>query len=186
MRRIIEAGHYYAAKGPTQWSVRGWEILERVATSDDQTMIFIDDVHALDEMSDFEREEPPRFFTPNAHYCVKESSTEAPARESLEMLKVLPVKRSRARKQNGGEAWYCSGGALTNSQGVPLCVLYDTGLTLLKSRLGFCQGINILPIQYRTEQEHLLRIIKKILPDFSLTIILFDLNGGVWEFNNAA
>lgn len=46
-KRIIEASHYYVAKGPTVWSVVGWKILESMKRAGDATILFIDDIHEL-------------------------------------------------------------------------------------------------------------------------------------------
>ena len=180
-RRIIEAGHYYAAKGPTQWSQIGWEILERIRTPRDASMLFVDDFHALEDVSECERHLDNVPFDPNPDVLVREACLSAESAEVLWRLKELPRKR-RART-NGNGKWYCSGFPITGEDGQPLCVLLDAGLTLRKQQLGFGEGVNIVPCFYEEEQRQLLRLVGKAIPDFSMVVILFDLDGRSWEMN---
>ncbi len=174
MNRIIEAGHYYAVKGPTAWSQVGWEIASRMREKDDRTVLFVDDIHGLQNVARDERELAVIDFHPDADFFLCESEIVPDAFEILDILKNLP-RKCRARSNNG--MWFCSGARLTNSSDTPLCVLLDLGLTLRKKRLGFSHGVNVLPYFYRTEQQMLLRLIHKALPDFCLTVILYDLAG---------
>ncbi len=181
--RILEAGHYYSVKGSTMWSVVGWEIMLRMRANGDKTMLFIDDIHCLSDVSADEIRLPKMEFDPNADLVVLESAIVAKAWEFLELLKKLPKKR-RARSNSG--RWFCSGFPLVTKSGMPNCVLLDVGLTLLKSELGFREGVNILPKFYEEQQRKLLRLVAKALPSFRLRIILYDLEGKFWELKDKA
>ncbi|OGY81016.1 MAG: hypothetical protein A3E60_03375 [Candidatus Kerfeldbacteria bacterium RIFCSPHIGHO2_12_FULL_42_13] len=180
MRRILEAGHYYCAKGPTQWAKVGWEIAKELAHNGDKTMLFIDDVHDISNVSVYEVDMPVISLGDcRPHYTIRESEVESQGLQILEQLKNIPSKKRRAELQ--GTVWYCSGAALTNGKGKPSCVLLDAGLSLVKQQFGFQSGINILPEFYQDQQEKLLRIVKKALPDFQLQVILYDLDGK-WHY----
>lgn len=179
MKRIIDAGHYYASHGPTYLSVLGWEIACDLKTKEDSLLLFIDDVHAINDLHPRERAELVVEFQPNAEFLIKESEVFFEAREVLERLKALP-KKKRA-KRNGEGKWFCSGATLTNESETPLCNLLDAGLSLRKLRMGFHRGINILPYFYEDQQRHLLRIIEKSLPEFSLSVVLFDEKRNHWQ-----
>jgi hypothetical protein len=180
MGKILEAGHYYLAKGPTLVAVAGWNILEKIRTPEDQTLLFIDDVHSIEDVHEEERDlSIISGFYPSVDYQVKESAVRVHALEVLEMLKAL--SNGKRAKQNGSGKWFCSGFPITDEEGNPLCVLLDAGLTLFKRQQGFKEGINILPYFYQSEQEQMLRVIRKALPDFSMKVILFDLSGKQWE-----
>jgi len=175
---IWEGGHYYEAKGPTQWSHESWKILTKYAASQDARLLFVDDVHALEDVHTFERELESFAFNPvpAPTHIVTESSVHGKALEALEQLKRLP-KRQRARKGRSG-AWYCSGFQLTKAGGdSPLCLLYDMGLTFLKRELGFTHAVNILPSFYEAEQRRLKKLVSRILPEFHLDVVLHDLEG---------
>lgn len=179
MGRILEAGHYYQAKGPTPWAHAGWKILESIRDPDDKTVLFVDDVHQYHEVPEAEKElVVTNSFNPPADYHFLESAVEPEALEVLEALKTLPNSK-RARVKDG--IWHCAGVRLTHKDGQPLCVLLDAGLTLVKHRLGFTEGINILPAHYQGEQERLRRLIRRAIPGFNLKVVLFDLEGGSWE-----
>ena len=181
--RILEAGHYYPAKGPTIWSVVGWEIMLGMRADNDTSMLFIDDVHDLGDVSPDEALLPKVEFNPNPDLVVLESEFVEKAWEFLELLKKLPRKR-RARNNSG--KWYCSGFPLVTKSGMPNCVLLDAGLTLLKSELGFLEGVNILPKFYEEQQTKLLRLVAKALPNFHLRVVLYDLDGKSWELEHKA
>jgi len=65
---------------------------------------------------------------------------------------------------------------LTNNLGEPLCLLLDAGLTLYKQSLGFKHAVNILPSFYAKEQDALLRLVNKAMPNFQLEVLLFTLD----------
>lgn len=180
--KILEAGHYYSIKGPTMWSVMGWKIMLSMRTNNDKSMLFIDDVHGLNDMSPAEVTLAEVDFNPEPDYKIFESSVVRKAWEVLNTLKTLPRKK-RVREKSG--IWYCSGFPLTNSR-KPNCVLLDAGLTLIKSELGFKKGVNILPKFYEEQQKKLLRLVTKALPNFCLHVVLYDLNGKFWNLNNKA
>lgn len=171
--RIIEAGHFYQAKGPTTFSELGWGILEKMHSDGDKSLLFIDDVHTLNDVSTDEINLPAVSFSPKADFIVMESAMRDWGFKFLELLKELP-KRKRARKYNGNGVWFCSGFPLTNEAGDPLCLLLDAGLTLYKQSLGCKTAINILPDFYQDEQERLLRLVKKAMPDFLLEVVFFN------------
>jgi len=176
--RILEAGHYYSAKGPTRWSLLGWEIMLNMRTDGDKSMLFIDNIHSLSDVPKEERELPKLTFNPEADFVVTESAVVPEAWEFLEILKALPQKKRT--KVNSGR-WYCSGFPLTTSSGAPNCVLLDAGLTLHKRELGFQEAVNILPMFYENEQRQLLRLVAKALPNFRLQVVLYDLAGNSWN-----
>lgn len=181
---ILEGGHYYKALGPTRWSLIGWRILESMKNSQDKTMLFIDDVHDIACVGKEERNLVVEEFSPEPKpdFVIMESCIYEEAEIVLERLKGLP-KKKRARIGSDGK-WFVSGFPLTQQDGFPLCVLLDAGLTLRKYMLGFTQGINILPCFYEEEQKNLLRILSKVIPDFSLQVILYDLEGNIWNLEN--
>jgi hypothetical protein len=178
--RIIEAGHYYQSKGPTEWSQVGWSVMQNVRAEEDKTMIFVDDFHTLKDVSQLETDLPVVDFHPHADYTVMESAMVEYARDALGILQNLP-KRRRART-NRLSRWYCSGFAITDNRERPLCLLLDLGLSLYKWRmLGFCEGINIVPCFYEEEQRRLCRLMAKAVPSFSLEVLLYDLRGKHWK-----
>lgn len=183
--RILEAGHYYLAKGPTLWSVVGWEIMKGMCSGSDKSMLFIDDVHNLDDVSADEAELPvvAASFNSEADFVILESQVKDKARDMLRILMSLPKKR---RPRLRGRIWYCSGFALNYDTGTYACTLFDAGLTLFKSQLGFREGVNILPKFYEEQQTKLLRLVQKALPDFRLRVVLYDLDGKSWELEHKA
>lgn len=180
--RILEGGHYYLENGPTKWSVIGWGILEKIKQPGDKTLLFLDDVHHGSAAANEERCLPTVEFNPHADFVVMESDVRPEAEEVLAALQKLPNKK-KARK-NGNGQWFMSGFPLTNDKGFPLCVLLDAGLTLRKRSLGFREGVNILPFFYEDEQKNLFRIIAKVIPDFHLEAVLFDLSGNFRSIKN--
>jgi len=177
--KIIEAGHYYQAKGPTVWSTTGWQIMEQIKSPGDQTLLFIDDIHHQKNMFTEEVSLPVVDFYPQPDYLVMESKVLGEAITILRILKGLS-KKKKARKGNNG-AWFCSGFPITTPLGDPICVLLDAGLTLKKQSFGFKEAVNILPLFYEQEQRMLLRLIAKAMPEFYLRVILFNLEGEFWE-----
>ncbi len=172
MRHIIEAGHYYQAIGPTIWSAIGWQLGQQMVQPGDATMLFIDDVHTADQAHPMERAaQRMHVFMPKPDYTVLESSVALEAKEALCMLYALPKKK---RPVEGGDGTvFCSGAPLVSAEGAYLCTLLDVGLTLRKSRLGFNYGVNILPDFYQAQQQPVLRLVQKILPEFNLRVVLF-------------
>lgn len=157
MSIIIEAGHYYQKKGPTIWSQVGWGLIElfietRYSEENTKRMLFIDDVHSIENVNASEIHLPNIEFNPKVDYLVFESSMNEFAFEILQKLTSDTLsKKSRARMHNGG-SWFCSGFPITHNNGNPKCVLLDAGLTLYKQKLGFDSGINIVPFFYEEEQ----------------------------------
>ena len=175
---IFEAGHYYAAKGPTQWSEMGWNILSTYTEQGDGRLLFIDDVHASDQLPSYERDLENIAFNPHPEptHTILESEVLEDAEEALKVLKILP-RRKRARKTGRGKVLRCSGFPLKNSKNEPTCLFLDIGLTWRKYKFGFTHAVNILPAFYESEQQHLYRIMRKALPQLTLDVILFDLDG---------
>lgn len=186
---LIEAGHYYEKKGPTIWSQIGWGLVELFLDNsqeehDIKRMLFIDNVHEITDVNPHESNLPNIEFNPKIDYLVLESKMNEFALKILAELQSIKLpKRSRARKQNGG-AWFCSGFPITHNDGRPKCILLDAGLTLYKQQLGFDTCINIVPFFYEEEQMQLLKIIKKAIPNFTLRVILYKLDGTYKEINN--
>ena len=182
MGRILESGHYYRAKGPTSWSVLGWEILSKLKQPGDFSLLFIDDVHKAHDVHHEERELPVVEFSPNADIEVLESRTHDEALEILQRL--LALSNGKRPKLGKDDRWYCSGFPLTNARGEPLCVLLDAGLTLLKSKIpGVESAVNILPCYYESQQRNLMRLVTKALPGFSLETVLYDSTGKFWTMH---
>jgi hypothetical protein len=180
MSNIIDAGHYYQSKGPTIWSALGWNLVQRIASSNDKLLLFIDDVHPVTDLHPLEQSAAVvETFKIEPDYIVLESAVRNEALEILNRLKQLPKKKGIKNGSNG--QWFCSGSSITDPAGNPLCSLLDAGLTLFKQRLGFISGINVLPFFYENQQRHLGHLVKKSIPDFSLTTILFDINGAYWS-----
>lgn len=180
MKKVIDAGHYYLAKGPTVWTRIGWDVGRKISSSNDKMMLFIDDVHSLEMMHPMESCADNIFdYCPAFDLQVRESEIFKESYEVLDSLKCLSKKKKAKMRRNG--QWYCSGFPLTKSNGDPLCALLDGGLTLHKYRMGFRAGINVLPFFYEPQQAHLLRIVKKAIPKFELRVFLFDDRGRYWE-----
>lgn len=179
MGRILEAGHYYAVKGPTIWSRMGWEILQKIQRQGDQTMLFIDDYHGLKELIEIERVSELADFPFHSDHIVYEASLFAEAERIFQMLMVLSSRRRPREKVDG--SWLLNGSIkLKYPSGKFSCVMLDAGLCLRKM-LIFSEAINVVPCHYEAEQRNLLVILKKVMLDFSLSIVLFDLNGKYWQ-----
>ncbi len=176
-KRIIEAGHYYSAHGPTDLSLLGVKIAKQVTTTEDVLCLFIDDHHKnppQNELSVPVADLDHKFFSLILH----ESNMLTPAYQLLEHLCSLP-KKKRAEKSKNGQ-YFCSGFAITTVDGVPLCVLLDAALTQIKHQMGFDEIINILPYHYEEEQKNLFRLLAKILPDgVKVTSLLFNEKGDI-------
>lgn len=168
----LEAGHYYQAKGATRWSTVGWSILARHALDGDERILFVDDVHTIEQVNKMERELPVVPFTPTPPptTIIYESEVRVEALEALEALKKLS-------KQSSNGKWYCGNHTLTKANGDPLCLLLDVGLSLRKYRLGYQMGINIVPHYYEAEQRALVDVLAKVAPDFEQVVYLHDLEG---------
>lgn len=182
MKVLYEAGHFYAAKGPTEFSVIGQNVLTRIIPvgANVEKMLFIDDVHGPQCVPEPEAELPVvEKFSPDFDFIVNESQVAPEAFEVLEILKKLPGKK-RARSKSGHH-YFFKDFAVTTPAGQPACVLYDAGLSLYKSRLGFGELVNILPEHYGAEQRNLLRLLKTGLPQICQRVILFDRNGSWHE-----
>ncbi len=174
-RRILEAGHYYKAKGPTAWSMIGWGVLEQLRQVDDVTMLFVDDFHELKDLDETEREADVVEFAPNPDYIVYEASQISNAKKVFEMLMALSAKRRPKQREDG--SWKLNGTIkLRYPSGKFTCVMLDAGLCLQKSAIA-SEAINVVPYYYESEQRSLLAILKKAMPDFSLQVVLFELNG---------
>jgi len=147
--KVIESGHYYSAKGPTAWSSVGWSILEKIRGPEDRTLLFVDDVHGLRDVSEREAILPNIDFSLNPDYLVLESEMMVPARGVLGRLQNLP-NGSRPRTNGDGVVKWRGFPILSRR---PHCVLLDAGLMLHKHRLGFSRALNILPNFYEEGTE---------------------------------
>lgn len=173
--RILESGHYYDSKGPTAWAAVGWGLLSMQMQSGDTSVLLVDDFHSIAEVNPDEVDLDVVEFSPDAHITVMESELLDHAIRALELLKELP-SRSRARLSNGSGAYFCSGAPLTKPDSSPTCLLYDLGFNLWKSERGLAI-VNILPVFYADEQQVLIRLTSKILPEVPISVILYDLSG---------
>lgn len=172
---LIEAGHYYLAKGPTLWSVVGMEIASKIKGTHDQMIIFLDDVHPLKDVQELEKDLPLiSGFNPQIDHTVLESDMVNPALTFLESLKQLPKKKVKQNKQG---KWFYEGFPLTTADGYPLCVLLDAGLSATKKSMGFNHIVNVLPYFYEKEQSNLKKMVNKIIPGLEISTVLFDLDG---------
>jgi hypothetical protein len=177
----MESGHYYQSKGPTAWAAVGWEILSRLKQDGDTSVLLVDDLHSIKDVNSAETHLEVVVFSPNTDFTIMESELLEPANRALELLKVLP-KRSRARASNGSGSYFCSGVPVTKPDGSPTCLLYDLGFNIWKSERGLAI-VNILPEFYVDEQQHLMRLTAKILPEVPISIILYDLSGRYRELH---
>ena len=169
MCRLIEAGHYYQAKGPTEWSLASWEIAQSMKQDGDALMLFIDDVHRLSEIHQAESLLPVVGFGFTADHTVLESSMTSPAMGVLKDLQAFSgadcsdrFKKSDRVRQDKDDRWRFKGHLLTHKKDEAACLLIDAALTLHKVRLGFTRLVNILPVYYKSEQEILIKLIKLI------------------------
>ena len=173
---VWEAGHYYLAKGPTQWTEAGWKLASCLAKPDDRRLLFIDDVHDIHDVHPDERALDVVAFHPDPEptHIMTESRALEHAETALENLRRLS-KRARARASGG--MLRCSGFALRTKDGLPTCLFYDLGLTWWKRELGATAAVNVVPHFYEDEQRRLLRLVRKAMPDFTLEVILHDTEG---------
>lgn len=180
-KKIIEAGHYYVAHGPTKWSLLGVDILNRLKTENDETMLFIDDFHGIENVSSHEINLEIIEFKFSPNHVVYESDMSNLAKEILIRLLNLP-RNKRVKVNNATGQYFLSGFPVTKKNGDPCCVLLDAALSLYKYKLGFNKIVNILPYFYSEEQLQLLKILSKIMPeDFNCEIHLFDENGAICD-----
>ena len=168
--RIIEACHYYLSVGFTENAQAGLKEALAIKQEGDSLMLFIDDVHT-EEQAPLE-ERTSRIIQSNLRfeYTVYESEMIPYALEALEALLLLSRKK-RAKKR--GSQYFCSGFPITSQDGSPNCVLLDLGLCIYKKRLGYMQGVNILPEYYRAQQDNLHRLLKKMNIGFTLETIYY-------------
>lgn len=179
---IWEAGHFYHAKGPTMWSQAGWSVMAALSHEKDKRMLFIDDVHPIENVHETERSLERIAFDPKPPptHIAAESRMLPFAQEALEVLKSRSMpKRYRARQVSG--TWRCSGYPLQAANGRPLCLFLDLGLTWYKRSLGFNRAVNIVPAFYADEQRRLVRLVEHAMPDFELRVIIHDVHGR-WRY----
>lgn len=182
---VWEGGHFYASKGPTMWSVLGWQLLTQLRETGSHTMLLVDDVHPVELVHAAEREMPViADFCPQACITVLESAMAKPGREVLSALSSREALSRRHRARYTQHRWNCSGYPLTVPNGSkavaaaqPLCLLYDLGLAKLKHDLGFTRAVNVLPEFYAPEQRALIRIARKVVPNLRIEAVLYDLSG---------
>ena len=182
---IIEAGHYYECKGPTAWSTQGVAIMEKIRRNGAKSMLFVDDLHPLENVSIIERFEDTVYFDFKPDYLVMESEMIKPAQKILEQLLSLNSKKKRASRNPKDGKCYISGFPITKDDGeTPLCVLLDAALTVHKRELGFDNVINILPYFYQEQQSNLLRILNKLnLEELTFSVLLFKKDGEFKQMN---
>lgn len=182
MSRIIEAGHYYRAHGPTSSSNTGWKLLEKIRANTDKTLLWIDDVHGPNQVPEDELRNEVISFNPCPDFLKLESEMIPYAHKVFELLKNLPKRKRPRQRKDGG--WSLNGRVrLYWSDGFPSCVLLDAGLSLWKNEQGFQVGVNILPECYAKEQLDLLLILRKSLPNFRQEVLLFNEEGELREIS---
>ena len=172
---IWEGGHYYASKGPTQWSVKGWKLMQQLMAAHDHSLLFIDDIHGVELLSPEEQSAEVLPFSPNPNHQVLESAMMQTALDVLTELKGLSKKK--AARQSPSGSWFVSGFPLTKPDGTPLCGLLDAALAVTKSNLGYTSGVNVLPFYYASQQVQVGHVLKKVLPEFALQSLYFDAQG---------
>lgn len=174
---IWEGGHYYVSKGPTHWSVKGWNLMQKMMAAHDHSLLFIDDIHGVEQLSAEEQIAEVLPFSPSPNHSVLESAMVQTALDVLTELKGLPKKK--AARQSPMGSWFVSGFPITKADGAPLCVLLDAALTVTKRNLGYTAGVNILPFHYAPQQAQVNRVLQKILPEFQLQSLYFDAQGQI-------
>ncbi len=105
IKTVIEGGHYYECKGPTTWSLIGWALVQELQQSGEETMIFIDDVHSLNDLHPSE-ESLPGFRTlplPKPGITFRESDCVEPALKALEKLSSSSLSKKKRAKKKGGQ-----------------------------------------------------------------------------------
>lgn len=176
-RTLFEAGHYYEVKGPTVWSRLGVELTHSIKSDSDATMLFIDDVHPITNVSPHEIHHPVVTLDFNPDHIIYESEMFPMAQDLLLELQKLSNKK-RAVKSNTTGQYFISGFPITHPDGRPLCVLLDAALSRKKYQMGFKNIVNVLPFYYGGQQQNLNKILQKIMPeDFSISTIFFDSYG---------
>lgn len=186
---LFEAGHYYQSKGPTQWSHTGLALAKELAQPKDSLMLFVDDVHPIENVWPHEVSLPViNLDHSHFNHVVYESAMTNHTKEVLDILLGLSRKH-RAKTHNG--QYFCSGFPLTDKDGKPLCVLLDLTLTVQKLRdYGVSRIVNILPIWYEEEQSHLDRLLHKVVETpYQFDVLLYNRHGHIekrLEFTNDA
>lgn len=176
---LWEAGHYYTSKGPTEWSAIGWKIMQEIKKNrGDSSMLFIDDIHPIETLHPDEQTAPLIDFNPDPTFIVLESAMKRLALDVLQELKGLS-KRKKAKQSKKSGSWFLSTFPLTDPEGRPLCVLLDAALSVYKNQLGFEQTVNLLPSHYYGQQANLKKILSRILPEFNLQTLFFNLESGL-------
>lgn len=181
LKTILEGGHYYKCKGPTTWSIIGWNQVQALKQPGDQSMVFVDDVHEIKDLHPTEAVLPsfPHLIGVFPDYMIMESTMIPLALHLLEELASLPKKKRAKQKPNG--QWFCSGFPITDPEGFPLCVLLDLALTKKKAEMGFERVLNVLPQFYEEQQVQLRKLIQKVIPTILHDVVLYDLEGKVWQ-----
>jgi hypothetical protein len=201
IKTLIEAGHYYAIKGLTKYSRIGKKICDNIKTENDITMLFIDDVHGLQDMFPEEREAEHVMWEtfPDSSLTVGHRSMTEGMKQDFDDWQNFPYEKEhekgftsvikeselvketelvlsrlgKVKTSKGGK--YFSGIKLFHENNFPTCVMLDVCLTLKKKEVYGCNRvINILPEFYLPQQEKTRRVISKILPEIKLEIILFE------------
>ncbi len=201
MKTLIEAGHYYAVKGITKYSLIGKKICDKIKNSNDITMLFIDDVHGLQDMFAAEREAEHVMWEDAPEdtmwSCIGRGGSESMKKE-INDWKTFPYEKEHEKGfdivihestlikeaetvlhsiekiKTSKTGKYFSGIKLFHENNFPTCVMLDVCLTLKKKELSGCDRIvNILPEFYLSQQEKTIQVVSKILPGITMEVILF-------------
>jgi hypothetical protein len=204
VNKVIEWWHFYSKIWFTTDAKKWWQITEELCNLEPsaQSMLFIDDVHEknfvenptvipvhinleyliwvvskkckqlIPEINETSATLGKTPFSLSPNYIVLESEMKEYTDEIIRILSNLPWKKRAKFKE---WVWnFCSNIKLTDGEGEPTCVWFDVWLTLLKQRMWFSSGVNVLPSQYKEQQEKVRKIIEKIIPEFDLKMVSSD------------
>jgi len=186
MKKLIEAGHYYSCDGPSNVSMKGWEIGKELALNNGALLaLFVDDYHS--EQGFLEEDEI--FLGGNAVQAIQSEAThifhesdiakKAPA-EIIGLLEDSKVKLKKGIVSADGVRLgaYSEGGF--NS---PTCTFLDYLLLCEKTKLAGNQTV-VLPSAYEKQQANLSKVIAKlVIPTLSSYKSFFYNASGTDELN---
>lgn len=189
MKTIIEAGHFYSVNGPSNASIKGWQIGKKIAadTLGAELALFVDDYHVeqtfLEPGDVFPGQEEAKVWQEamesEADHVFSESSLVASALpKMLELLDATAIKQKRNKISTltGGIVL----GSLADKHDLqsfkPYCVFLDWLLLADKAQFGGGQVI-VLPETYQKEQAQLATVTNQlIVPGLSgLTSMFFSM-----------
>lgn len=174
MKTVIEAGHYYETMGPSELSVKGWEIGKEMADNEpgSKLVLFVDDYHPTQDFV----EPGDSFLSPDqaalriatmmaeADHVFREAKLATNAQRAITALlddKLVKLRSSEINAK-GIKLGEVVNGDIASF--VPNCVFLDFLLLAQKVLLGGEQ-IVVLPKTYKTQQAKLLKVIRNIRID---------------------